>query len=168
MLIADPQKQLEIVFFQEADVLLFEGTNPWELDEAAVSSGFRQGPCEMQDLLGLDIVQRDRMQFWPHHLPIPILGRMLQEGRLGKKVGVGWYRYPGGGRVVDPLIEDLIREECYFAKVDRRDIPDAEIGERLRQVLNDKAQLLIAASEASTNVMNEVLDRTFGVSFKAD
>lgn len=47
----------------------------------------------------------------------PILGRMVAEGRIGKVGGVGYYRYPGGGgAVVDPLIEDLILEEAYYAK----------------------------------------------------
>jgi 3-hydroxyacyl-CoA dehydrogenase len=51
---------------------------------------------------------------------------------LGKKAGVGWYRYPGGGgKVIDPLVEDLCREEAHFARVPPRDWPQEAIIETL-------------------------------------
>lgn len=103
--------------------LLFCHTNPWELDEALVAQGFEIGPCEAQDLVGLDVVRA--RQDGP---VTPILSRMLAEGRMGKKGGVGYYRYPGrGGAVIDPLIEDLIREEAWFAKVERSEMSEAEM-----------------------------------------
>ena len=52
---------------------------------------------------------------------------------MGKKGGVGHYRYPGGGgAVIDPLIEDLILEEAWFAKVTRHDLPDTELVVRMQ------------------------------------
>lgn len=52
---------------------------------------------------------------------------------MGKKGGVGHYRYPGGGgAVIDPLIEDLILEEAWFAKVTRHDLSDAELVARMQ------------------------------------
>ncbi len=71
---------------------------------------------------------------------------MVAEGRLGRKVGVGWYRYPGGkGKVVDPLIEDLVREEAHFAKVERREFTDEDIRHRL----------LLAMINEAANILNE-------------
>ncbi|MFK5997198.1 MAG: 3-hydroxyacyl-CoA dehydrogenase family protein [Rhodobacterales bacterium] len=65
--------------------------------------------------------QRQNATRDPARRYIPIADRMVEEGRLGKKSGVGWYRYPGGGgAVIDPLLEDMIIEESYFAKVSRR------------------------------------------------
>ncbi|MBY6048943.1 3-hydroxyacyl-CoA dehydrogenase family protein [Vannielia litorea] len=94
----------------EVEALLLEGSNPWELDEALEAGGMAQGPCAMQDQIGLDVIKSARSE------PFLVADRMVAEGRLGRKVGVGWFRYPGGGgAVIDPLVEDLIREEAHFA-----------------------------------------------------
>ena len=84
---------------------------------------------------------------------------MVDEGRLGKKVGVGWYRYPGGkGRVDDPLIEDLIREEAHFAKVTRTEITELQIQEQLvLAMINEAADILgegIARSAAEIDLVS--------------
>lgn len=115
------------------EALILEGSTPWEVDAAAEAMGFAPGPCAAQDLRGLDLTHgRHRRE--GHALPV--LDRMVAEGRLGRKGGVGWYRYPGGGgRVIDPLIEDLAREEARFAGIAPRPIPDTEIRHRLRAAL---------------------------------
>ncbi|MCA2013300.1 3-hydroxyacyl-CoA dehydrogenase family protein [Pararhodobacter sp. CCB-MM2] len=113
----------------EAEALVFQGATPWEVDEAAEAFGFDLGPCAAQDLRGLDRALA-RHKLTGHDLPL--IARMVPEGRLGRKGGVGWYRYPGGGgRVIDPLIEDLAREEAHFAGVAPREIGPDEITERL-------------------------------------
>jgi len=69
---------------------------------------------------------------------------MVEEGRLGKKMNVGWYRYPGGnGKVEDPIVEDLVIEESWFAKVTRREFSEDEILERLLTIMINEACLLI-------------------------
>lgn len=109
---------------EAAESLVFDGSTPWEVDEAAVSAGFALGPCAGQDLRGLS----------PG--PLPVVARMVAEGRLGVTSGVGWYRYPGGGgRVIDPLIEDLAREEAHFARHPLRRIGPDEITGRLLAVI---------------------------------
>ena len=114
---------LQQAFWLAGERLMYHHTNPWELDEALTGWGYALGACEAQDLIGLDKVlarQPDR--------PVPILGRMVAEGRLGKIGGVGYYRYPGGGGAVsDPLIEDLILEEAWFGKVTRSDCRDDDL-----------------------------------------
>ncbi|MFN4099633.1 MAG: 3-hydroxyacyl-CoA dehydrogenase family protein [Pararhodobacter sp.] len=117
----------------EAEALVFQGSTPWEVDAAAEAFGFTQGPCAAQDLRGLDhALARHRLTGHP----VPLIARMVPEGRLGRKGGVGWYRYPGGGgRVIDPLIEDLAREEAHFAGVTPRAIPESEITGRLLAAL---------------------------------
>ena len=140
---------------EAADMLLMDGTNPWELDEAMVEFGYAMGPYEAQDLSGLDIAYANRQRQKPTRDPnrryIPISDRMVEEGRLGKKTGVGWYRYPGGsGPVVDPLIEDLIIEEAYYAKVERQDFTDDEIRSRLLQAMINEASDILADGVAQT------------------
>ncbi|GFE49731.1 hypothetical protein So717_14840 [Roseobacter cerasinus] len=106
-----------------ADRLLYEATTPWELDAAMTDFGFATGICAAQDDLGLDVA---RTRCGPH--ATPVLPRMISEGRLGRCVGVGWYRYPGGGGAVeDPLVEDLLREEAWFGGIQRVQMTDGEM-----------------------------------------
>jgi len=111
---------------EAADTVMMDGSNPWEIDIAFANR-------RRQD------ATRD-----PNRRYIPIADRMVNEGRLGKKVSVGWYRYPGGGgKVVDPLVEDLAREEAHFAKVERQAFSPDEIRERLvLAMINEAAAIL--------------------------
>ncbi len=133
---------------EEADFLLMDGAVPWEVDEAMEAFGTAMGPFAVADLSGLDIGYANRRRQDATRDParryVPIADRMVQEGRLGRKAGVGWYRYPGGGgKVVDPLIEDLIVEEARFAKVARREIEAGEVVERLSlAMINEAAEIL--------------------------
>jgi 3-hydroxyacyl-CoA dehydrogenase len=83
---------------EAADTMMMDGSNPWEVDEAMVGFGYAMGPYAAQDLSGLDIAHANRRRLDatrdPSRRYIPIADRMVQEGRLGRKVGVGWYRYP--------------------------------------------------------------------------
>lgn len=107
---------LQDAFWRACERLIFRHTTPWDLDEALVAWGYGVGPCEAQDLVGLDAVLTARQGADV----TPVLPRMVAEGRMGKRFGWGYYRYPGGGgAVIDPLIDDLICEEAWFAKVDR-------------------------------------------------
>lgn len=114
-----------------ADAMLFHGAIPHELDEAMVAFGFDIGFYEAQDLIGLDVAyaaRRAARQLDPDLRFPPFADRMVQEGRLGKQAGVGWYRYPGGGgAVIDPLVEDLIREEAWFANIPQRSFDQEEM-----------------------------------------
>lgn len=120
--------------YAAADVLLMESTNPWELDAAMAEFGCSIGVCAAQDAEGLDAVLMRRRQLDCAQTPppSPILLRMVAEGRLGRKVSVGWYRYPGGGGlVIDPLVEDLLREEARFAGTSRQELSNATLMDRL-------------------------------------
>tara|TARA_R110002095_G_scaffold111984_1_gene97881 strand:+ start:834 stop:1352 length:519 start_codon:yes stop_codon:yes gene_type:complete len=131
-------------FWQTAEALMFHHTNPWELDEALTEWGYAMGPCEAQDLLGLDKVLARRPL-----CVVPILPRMVAEGRMGKGGGVGYYRYPGGGgAVIDPLIEDLILEEAWFAGAKRSDLSDAALVDRMHRALGDLCRSVMAAGAA--------------------
>ena len=123
-------------YYESTDILLMDGAFPVEIDEAMMGFGFDVGPYENQDTLGLERFYRERLkrnQFRdPNRRYIPIADRMVEEGRLGRPTNVGWYRYPGGkGKVDDPLVEDLVAEESYFAKITRREFAKEEIQERV-------------------------------------
>jgi len=131
-----------------AEALVFDGSTPWEVDDALTAAGFAQGPCAAQDVRGLDLAyarHRSEDAEGTRRQPLPVLDRMVPEGRLGRQAGVGWYRYPGGGgRVIDPLVEDLAREEAHFAGHRPRDIPPPEIVTRCILSLVDEAAMLQA------------------------
>jgi len=57
------------------------------------------GPLRLADLIGLDTVKAIAEAMYkeykePLYAPAPLLLRMVQAGRLGKKVGLGFYDYP--------------------------------------------------------------------------
>ena len=133
-----------------SDTLLMDATTPWELDEAMRDFGFATGVYEAQDDEGLDVgyARRRAATRDPARRIIPISDRMVAEGRLGRSVGVGWYRYPGGGgRVIDPLLEDMITEEAWFAKVDRVSLTPEEMMHRLLLGLINHAAGMLHAGD---------------------
>lgn len=141
-------------FWRAAETLMFYHTNPWELDEALTDWGYDMGPCEAQDLLGLEqVLARGAAR------NVPILPRMVAEGRMGKSGGVGYYRYPGGGgAVIDPLIEDLILEEAWFAKVTRSEVSDAELIEKMHGELCTCCANLLASGTPHTSLQTALTD----------
>lgn len=135
-------ERLQMRMLEAADTLLMDGTTPWEVDEALEAFGYQIGLYEAQDLIGTDVAYsiRKRMDRQPSRRYVPIADRAVEEGRLGKKASVGWYRYPGGeGKVIDPLVEDLCREEAYFAGVTPRDFSEDELREYLLLALINEA-----------------------------
>jgi 3-hydroxybutyryl-CoA dehydrogenase len=65
--------------------------------------GFRMGPFELIDLIGLDVNLSVARSFYEQGgeperwRPSPIQERMVEEGRLGRKSGRGFYDYGDGG-----------------------------------------------------------------------
>ena len=128
--------------------MLIGGSTPWEIDEAMLGFGCEAGAFETQDDVGVDacLALRRRLSaaLGRPSPRLPIAGRLLEEGRVGRSGSVGWYRYPGGeGLVIDPLVEDLVCEEARFAGVARRAFDAAEIRERLILAMIDEACRLL-------------------------
>lgn len=74
-----------------------------------LGGGFRMGPFELLDLIGLDVnltiarsffAQGGEPERWR---PSPIQERLVAEGKLGRKSGQGYFAYSeGSGREIDP------------------------------------------------------------------
>jgi 3-hydroxybutyryl-CoA dehydrogenase len=121
-----------------------------------LGGGFRMGPFELQDLVGIDTGFEVSRSFFelsfgePRWRPSPLSARMVASGRHGRKTGEGWYRYadgeierapdppapePGGGddRLVvisgDFAIADALRELATAAGWNVADASDGEVPE---------------------------------------
>ena len=90
-------------FYGEALKILGEGTATVpQIDAAMRAAGFRMGPFELMDLIGIDVnyaVTRsvyDAFFQEPRYRPSPIQQRMVEANTLGRKTGQGFYHYPDG------------------------------------------------------------------------
>lgn len=91
----------------EAMHVLMEGiAKPRDIDTAMqLGYSMDQGPLEMADNMGLDEVLMWMETLWqelgePRYRPCPLLRRMVREGKLGKKVGEGFFKYNEDGKRV--------------------------------------------------------------------
>ena len=97
-------------YYAEALALLQEqAATPTTLDALARSAGFRMGPCELMDLIGHDVNYAvtqsvfEANHFDSRYRPSIVQKALLDGGRLGRKVGKGFYN--GVPQVASPLIE---------------------------------------------------------------
>jgi 3-hydroxybutyryl-CoA dehydrogenase len=120
-----------------------------------LGGGFRMGPFELMDLVGIDVgfeVAKSFMELSfggePRWRPSPIQARMVAAGRLGRKTGRGYYEYaedvayrpedpeppaPGGGDgmplavIGDGPVADGLRERARSAGYELREGGPAEL-----------------------------------------
>ena len=75
-----------------------------------LGGGFRMGPFELMDLVGIDVGFEVSKSFYaqsfgePRWRPSMLAARKVASGDLGRKTGRGWYEYPEDGehRPPDP------------------------------------------------------------------
>jgi len=129
----------------EAEFLLEEGATPEQIDGVMENFGFAMGPFAMRDLAGNDVgfLIRKGRQLPADERWSPILERIVSAGRLGQKAGKGFYRYEGRTRVVDPEVTALIEGVSGELGIQRRELPDEEILDRLlHPLVNEGARIL--------------------------
>lgn len=110
--------------------LLLEGCSPREIDTVLTDFGFRMGPCQMQDLAGVDVAWRLRKARGERMEPVDTIA---DAGRWGQKTGKGYYLYPQGSRtgVDDPELMDMVAAVAERLRVRRRSVDRDEIRQRL-------------------------------------
>jgi len=75
-----------------------------DIDAAIRAAGYPMGPFELMDLIGIDVNLAVATAIYeglgsPDRLrPSPIQERLVEEGRLGRKTGAGFYAYHDGQR----------------------------------------------------------------------
>ena len=121
----------------QAEFLVEEGASPAEVDSALVELGFAIGPFAVADMSGLDIAWARRKRLAatrdPDQRYVTIADRLCEAGRLGKKTGSGWYRYPDGAKrgVPDEVTAAIIEQARTDAGVIPRLVPGNEIRDRV-------------------------------------
>lgn len=127
---------------QQAERLLQQGALPHQVDAALTNLGFPMGPLTTNDMSGLDVGYSIRKR---RGTPFPIADAIVESGRLGQKTGEGYYRYENGDRTPhrNPDTEALIIAMSEKLGVERREIPEAEMVERLLfPLINEGARIL--------------------------
>jgi 3-hydroxyacyl-CoA dehydrogenase len=139
------------VYVHEASTLIEEGALPQDVDRVMTDFGFRMGPFAVQDLAGLDVGYRIRNQqavargVDPDRRERTIADKIVERDRLGQKTNAGFYRYDDGSRtpVPDPEITELIVAHAKEHDIERREVSDQEIRDRLLgQLVNEGARIL--------------------------
>lgn len=139
--------------------------------------GFRMGPFELIDLIGVDVNLEVASSFYrqrpePRWRPLATQQRLVDAGRLGRKSGRGFYRYGEGGRILrsdgpalDPeaaravlerIVAQLVNEACFAAEegVAAR----AEIDRAMRLGLNHPRGPFEWAAELGAERVEQILD----------
>jgi 3-hydroxybutyryl-CoA dehydrogenase len=131
-----------------------------------VGAGFRMGPFELMDLIGIDVNFEVAKSFWeqsfhePRWQPEPIQQQMVSAGRLGRKSGRGYYDYSGAEhRPPDPEFvaggEARTDETKPLPPVEV--IGDGELAEALRGIAHGgpDAPRLVLLAEGSLAELDE-------------
>jgi 3-hydroxyacyl-CoA dehydrogenase len=138
-------------YLREANLLLFEGAKPQQIDNALIQFGMAMGPHAMGDMAGLDIQAAGRKRrraegrLTEDDYFGAIADKLVAEGRLGLKTGKGMYRYEAGSRtpIPDPEVEAIISTEAHARGISQRVISDDEIIARcIIPLINEGAKIL--------------------------
>jgi 3-hydroxyacyl-CoA dehydrogenase len=135
-------------YARQAGFLLEEGSLPEQVDRAMEAFGFAMGPFRMGDLAGNDIGWAIRKRHYverPDVVYSKTADLLCEMGRFGQKTGAGWYDYKPGDRKPYPSqrVNDMIINHSRELGVERREIGDKEIVERLVYALVNEAAYLL-------------------------
>ncbi len=131
---------------------------------ARLGGGFRMGPFELIDLIGLDVNLSVARSFYSQGgeparwRPSPIQERMVGEGRLGRKSGGGFYDYEQGAphRPQDPEL-GIAAPTLDRAELERIDPAAPEILTRLVAQIANEAAFALEEGVGSAEDMNTAM-----------
>jgi 3-hydroxyacyl-CoA dehydrogenase len=140
----------------QAVQLAEEGVSPTRIDKIIKEKfGFAMGPFAVADLSGLDVYNFISQS--EHGQPlgrIPIIAKLVEQGRLGQKSGAGFFTYDkavGKGRqpIPDPKVEQLIAQLAKDAGIAQNPhVSDEEIIARCTRALADSGAELLRTGVA--------------------
>jgi 3-hydroxyacyl-CoA dehydrogenase len=133
---------------KQSQLLLLEGATPEQVDGAMEEFGMAMGPLRVFDLAGLDVGYKARQALSEEEKGDPASYRvpdlLVEAGRLGQKSGAGFYSYDENRRPTpDPVVQAVIEETAVELGIERREIPDQEIVDRLVGALVDEGRKIL-------------------------
>ena len=124
---------------EQANKLIMEGANYWDVDDVLLEFGFPMGPFQMGDLAGIDIGwHRDPSKV------TTVREALCAAGRFGQKAGKGFYDYDEArNRTPSDEVKRIIADFAAKEGNAPRDISKDEIRERLLYpMVNEGAKIL--------------------------
>lgn len=91
--------RLIVPYQNEGAFLVMEGCTPEDVDNGMkLGCNHPMGPCELMDFTGIDVVYATMKGLYESfgdekYRPCPLLKQMIDEGKLGRKSGQGFYTY---------------------------------------------------------------------------
>jgi 3-hydroxyacyl-CoA dehydrogenase/enoyl-CoA hydratase/3-hydroxybutyryl-CoA epimerase len=116
-------------YLNEACRVVEEGAAVEDVDRALTDFGFPVGPLTLLDEVGIDVGAKVSKvlhhAFGDRFAPPESMGRVIDDGRLGRKNGRGFHRYEDGKKKgVDGSIYGLMPGGAARRKMDAREIQD--------------------------------------------
>ncbi len=124
-------------YFREAQLCLLEGSTPQAIDSVMQRFGMAMGPLAVSDLAGIDIGYKAREGLSDEQKgdirTYCVADALYEMGRLGQKTGAGFYQYDPKTRqrMPDPKVLEVIEEQAEKRGVERKDMLDHTILQRL-------------------------------------
>ena len=149
-----------IPYHDQALTLVEDGASVEQVDGALVKFGMGIGPLTIMDLVGIDVGWQIREA--ARHLERPgsrqpfLEDRLYEMKRLGRKTGLGWYRYAEGQKPsVDEGFDEMVHGWAAERGIVQRVVSSEEIVERcVYMLVNEGAKIVeegIAASVADVD-----------------
>ncbi|WP_436740027.1 3-hydroxyacyl-CoA dehydrogenase NAD-binding domain-containing protein [Streptomyces sp. BBFR102] len=95
-------------FIAEAVAAVGEGVEPATVEQAALQAGYPAGALQLLDELTLSLTRKIRVETraaeeaegraWVAHPSEDVVDWMLEQGRVGRREGAGWYDYDAAGK----------------------------------------------------------------------
>jgi 3-hydroxyacyl-CoA dehydrogenase/enoyl-CoA hydratase/3-hydroxybutyryl-CoA epimerase len=133
--------RLLLPYMVEAVSLLEEGQSPEEIDQTMEQFGMPMGPIELFDEVGIDVATKvakilavdmgDRMA------ESDMLDNLVKDNRIGKKGGIGFYKYEGKKKISDQAIKSYID-----VKENKQLIKEDLINRMVYPMINEAARCL--------------------------
>ncbi|PSL21732.1 3-hydroxyacyl-CoA dehydrogenase NAD-binding domain-containing protein [Shimia abyssi] len=127
-----------------ADELVVSGITPDRVDRAMRMWGMARGPFQAADAIGLDRI-KVRQQMFGYTAGQPVLDKLLQLGRLGRKARAGFFEYAPdqANNMAPPELQNVLAEIWQSNDIQPRELDAATIQTRcLAAMANEGARLL--------------------------
>lgn len=151
-------------YMNEAAMLLLEGCSIEALDKAMVKFGFPVGPMQLLDEVGIDVGSKIgpilQAELGERFAPPAAFSKLIDDGRLGKKVKKGFYQYntKSKKKLVDESVYDLLG-----LKANNKSVSDAQVERCVYMMLNEAARCL--DEEIIRNARDGDIGAIFGIGF---